>query len=110
MAIGKLMSDIYAKAQQLTPENARLKSELTAMSRELMEGWMSAGIERSDITIETISNLENIFSPQIPWTEQVLDAVKSFYTAVTDVVFSELTNWLNSYIYIYIKGACGEAA
>lgn len=98
MAIGKLMSEIYAKAQQLTPENVRLKSELAAMSRELREGWMAAGIERSDITIDTISNLENVFSPQIPWTEQILDAVKSFFNAVTDVVFSELTGWLDSNI------------
>ena len=98
MAAGRLMSEIYAKAQKLSPGSSMQRAELALMARELKENWSSADIMRSDITLDTFSNLEAAFSPDIPWTKQILDAIKSIYNAVINIVFLELTNWITSYI------------
>ncbi len=98
------MNEIYTETQNLanSPQNIFKEQELALMVNSLRNNWNSIEHVRNDLPTEAFSSLESIFTTGNAATQKGFDFVKAFYNLINESVFFELSNWLNSYIYIYI--------
>ena len=99
------MSEILSKTKKLqsSASSAIKQQELALSVRGLSDIWLSE-CRTGQPTAENFSSLENIFSSGIAGTQKAFDFVKAFFDLINEMVFQELGNWLNTYIYIYIYG------
>lgn len=95
------MADIYNDCilYGVSPTEEHIKKAIS-----IKEQWSGLFADDKHLDPNYFSSLENVISAGLTNTKKGSDLIKAFFDLINKTVFTELNNWLNIYIYIYIFG------